>query len=310
MLVANDLNFHVFHAGQILLKIHAGVTESFLRFLLGRRNLLDQRFLVFGDTDPFAPAAGRRFDDNRISDVARHHDGFIQILNQTVRAGNDGHVRFFHRLLRHRFIPHAGDRFRRRPNECNVAGTADFCEVGIFSQEPIAGMNRITLGQSRYAHQVRQVQITVLGQRGSNAISLVGQAHMQRILVRFGINRHGGNPQLAASPNDPHGDLAAVSNQYFMEFHVILVSSFGKLLLLLRLHQKERLPVFDHLSILHKDVDDLTFDFRLQFIHQLHRFDNADRRLLADLVADVHVWLGFRRRGTIKCSDHRRSYGM
>ncbi|MOA09628.1 hypothetical protein D3C78_1294770 [compost metagenome] len=84
MLVCYNLNFDVLHACQILLQIYSSITKRLLRLLLCGRNLLNQRGFVLSYTNSFTPAAGSRFNNNRITDIASYHNSFIQILYKSV----------------------------------------------------------------------------------------------------------------------------------------------------------------------------------------------------------------------------------
>ena len=45
----------------------------------------------------------------------------------------------------------------------------------------------------------------------------VRQPHMKRVAVALRIHRDRGEPHVAARPDDPHGDLAAVGDEYFFQ---------------------------------------------------------------------------------------------
>ena len=51
---------------------------------------------------------------------------------------------------------------------------------------------------------------------------------------------------------------------------------------------EEPLAVFDRLAVLDQDLDDRALGFSLDLVHDLHRFDDADQRVILDLRADVH----------------------
>ena len=57
---------------------------------------------------------------------------------------------------------------------------------------------------------------------------------------------------------------------------------------MLLLDSEKRLAVFDGLAILDIDLDDFTGRLRLNFVHQLHRLDDADDRVRFDVAADAH----------------------
>ncbi len=59
------------------------------------------------------------------------------------------------------------------------------------------------------------IQIALRSLWASNAVALVGERHMEVVLIRFGIYRHRGHSHLLAGADDAHGNLAAVGNQDF-----------------------------------------------------------------------------------------------
>ena len=56
------------------------------------------------------------------------------------------------------------------------------------------------------------VQIAVGCFRAADAVSLIRQCCMERILIRLGTDRHGGNAHFLAGTNNTHCDLAPVGN--------------------------------------------------------------------------------------------------
>ena len=56
-------------------------------------------------------------------------------------------------------------------------------------------------------------QVTLCGGAAPEGECLVGKAHMQRIAIRIGIDRHRLQAGILAGANDSDGDLAAVCDQ-------------------------------------------------------------------------------------------------
>src|SRR5439155_14591592 len=73
-----------------------------------------------------------------------------------------------------------------------------------------------------------------------------------------------------------------------------------------RFDQEQLLSVFDRLRVLDQDLDDGSAHFRLDLVHQLHRFDDADGLSDVHPVADLDVRVGIRRGRPIECPHHRR----
>ena len=69
---------------------------------------------------------------------------------------------------------------------------------------------------------------------------------------------------------------------------------------------KQGLTVFDGLRVLDEDFGDDAVGVSLNLVHQLHRFDDAERFAVGDRVADVDEGFGGRRGRAIKRADEGR----
>ncbi len=144
-------------------------------------------------------------------------------------------------------------------------------------------MNRIHFDQCSHTHQVGHIQIAIFGCRRPDTVGFICQSDMKRIPVRFGIDSHGLDPQFATSPNHANGDLSPIGHQHFVKHHSLLLRC------LVGFNQKQRLTVFDQLSVLHEYFNDLAPYFRIKFVHQFHRFHDADHRLLIHLASILNI---------------------
>src|ERR1700694_2608467 len=71
-------------------------------------------------------------------------------------------------------------------------------------------------------------------------------------------------------------------------------------------YDDEGLAVFDRLTVLDENRLDHTRLVGLDFVHEFHGFNNAQRIAHRDGVADLHEWTGTGRGRPIKGADHRR----
>ena len=70
---------------------------------------------------------------------------------------------------------------------------------------------------------------------------------------------------------------------------------------------EQRLAEFDRLAVLNQDLGDDTFDLGLDFVHHLHRLDDANDRFGIDLRADFNI----RRRIPARVNDKKfRSWAI
>ena len=110
------------------------------------------------------------------------------------------------------FAHQAGD-FRRRADELDVAGLADFGKVSILGQQAVAGMDRVHVGDFGGADDSRNIQIALRQRRRADADSFIGKTHVQRVAVGFAIDRDRPDSQLLAGANHPQSNFAAVRNE-------------------------------------------------------------------------------------------------
>src|SRR4051812_24175240 len=71
-------------------------------------------------------------------------------------------------------------------------------------------------------------------------------------------------------------------------------------------YREEPLTVLHRLTALHIDIDDFAVVFGVDFVHQLHRFDDAEDLALLDARADVDEGRGAGFRRPIERADDRR----
>ena len=162
-------------------------------------------------------------------------------------------------------------------------------------------MDGIHIGDLRGADHLRNVEVAFAAARRPNANRLISEADMKRIAVRLGINRDSGNAQFLAGANNPQGDLPAIGDKDFLEHGAVC-----RLLLPARTDTKERLPVFDGLSILNKDAYHFARLVRLDFVHELHGFHNTKRLARLDKRSDLYKRLRARAGRAVEGSDNRR----
>ena len=87
----------------------------------------------------------------------------------------------------------------------------------VLGEEPITGMNRIDIANLGCAHDAIDFQITFRARRRADADGFIRKLNVQRIDVRFRINRQRANAELFAGANDAQRDLTAIGNQNFLK---------------------------------------------------------------------------------------------
>ena len=152
---------------------------------------------------------------------------FSSLVHRAVAAGQHRQAGLLHRLARARLVAHQLDDARVGPDEADVARLADLGEVGVLGQEAVAGVDRVGAGDLGGADDRRDVQVAVGAPRRADADVLVGEAHVQRVLVGLGVDGHGLDAELAAGADDAQRDLAAVGDQDLLEHQAAVSGQAG-----------------------------------------------------------------------------------
>ena len=126
-------------------------------------------------------------------------------------------------------------------------------------------MNRLGIGHFGCGDNGWNIQIALRRRCRSDADGFVGQLDVFCVAIHIGVHRHGAYAHLAASTLYPQGDFAAVGDQNFCEH--------GRLALL---DDDQRLAVFNRLPVVDQKGLDHPILVRLDLVHQLHRFNDAD----------------------------------
>ena len=128
-------------------------------------------------------------------------------------SGGAGDLASFKLVAHHRNILGA------RADEVNFVFRARLRQCGALGKKSVARMKRVAAGALRRRHQILDLQITIGRARRADADRSVGHLRGHAFAVRV---RNGGNcfnPQTLASPDDTHGDFAAVGDQYASDPH-------------------------------------------------------------------------------------------
>ena len=165
-----------------------------------------------------ASAAARdRFDHHRIADFLRDLERFLFVSTMPSLPGRDRHAGSCAPCARGILVAHRAHRAGRRPDELDVAALADFGEMRVLGQKSVAGMNRIDIAHFGGAHDAIDLQITFRARRRADADRFVRQLHVERIDIRFRIDREGANAEFLAGANDAERDFAAIRDQNFLK---------------------------------------------------------------------------------------------
>ncbi len=226
--VGDHLELYVVRVNDEFFNVNVAVPEGLLRLRFGGVKHRGQTCLVVRSTHPTTAASRDGFDHDRKANLPRNLQCLLFALHDTVAAGRDGDPGFARAGASGIFVAHRMHRAGRWADELDLAAVANFCEVRILREKPVTGMDRIDVAYFRRAHDAVHLQIAVGTRGGANANRFVGQLHMQRIHVRFGVNRQRPDAQLLTGTDHPQRDFATVRDQNLLEHQLSGLDGEGR----------------------------------------------------------------------------------
>lgn len=170
-----------------------------------------------------AASARRTFEHHRITDSA---GGFERSFGSRQQAAsrNQRHLEPLRQFPRPVLQPEVDQLFRRGADENDSGRFALPGEIGVFTQETVAGMNRFGPGFPRGGENRRNVEVAFGGRSRTEPDRLVGGQHVRGGFIDIGVDRDRTDLHLPERPDDPAGDFAAVCDQYFLEHKTLILS--------------------------------------------------------------------------------------
>ena len=224
--VSQHLGFDVLGIDDALFQEHVGAAEGLGRFGNHPRPGLLQFFLAVATANAATTATGGRLEHHRITDPVRLAQRFLQILEITLGARGHRHAGGDHAAPGFGLVAHACDHLGGGADELDPTLAADACQVGVFRQEAVTGVQRIAAGLDRQVDQLARIQVT--GQRiAADVIRLIGAFDMQRIAVRIRMDGHRANAHFRAGADNADSDFATVGNQDFLDHSPFLCWVIG-----------------------------------------------------------------------------------
>jgi hypothetical protein len=176
--------------------------------------------LVFAVDEPHAApaAAGGGLQHHRVADARRGHLGVDRVRKaapvEAAVARDHRNTGRLHARARRRLDPHRAHRRRRRADEGGAGRVDRLGKIGVLRQKAVTGMNAVGAALADGIDELLDDQVALARGRRTDGDRLVGQAHVGRQRVGFGIDGHRAQAELAAGANHPAGDLAAVGDQH------------------------------------------------------------------------------------------------
>ena len=104
-------------------------------------------------------------------------------------------------------------RVPRYSDERKAAGFDNFDEAAVLTQEPVARMDRVGVGDLRSSNDPIRVEVTLACDGFADADRLIGQFDVARIPIGLGVDRDGFDTEGLAGTNDPQGNLSSIGDQ-------------------------------------------------------------------------------------------------
>src|SRR5471032_512989 len=210
--VTKDLRLDVLGIDDAFFQEHFRRTEGLGGFGNYAREGLFEFFAAVAAADTTTATTGGGLEHHRVTNAVAFGDGFGDVGDVAFGAGRHRHAGLDHAVARFGLVAHAANHFGRRTDEFDPAFGADVCQLGVFRQETVAGVQRITAGFHGQVHQLARVQVA--GQRlGTNAVGFVGTFDVQRVAVGVRVNSDRANAHLGAGTHDSYGNLTTVGDQ-------------------------------------------------------------------------------------------------
>src|SRR5262249_54805648 len=163
-------------------------------------------WLIMRCAHPAAAPARGRLNHHRVTKLLCYFHRLVLGLDDPTAAGSYRDAGFACSRTSSILVAHRLHRTRRRPDELDVAAFADFHEMRVLSEEPVAGMNRVNVADLGRAHDPIDSQITLKAGRRADADRFIGKLDVKRIDICFGIHCQGTNAEFLTGANDPQRD--------------------------------------------------------------------------------------------------------
>ncbi len=187
------------------------------RFLPGLEKSGPQGNLIARHPHALASPTSGGLDDDGIADAGGDDCSFILVFDQTIRTRNHGNTGGKSQIFGPGLVSAIFDNFRRRSDEVDLAFPANGCEVGVFSQETVPGVNGFDICDFGGRDNLRNVQIGFRALSRTNANGVVSLPEPGPIPVRLRKDCDGLHPEVMACPDDSERNFSAVGNQNPLE---------------------------------------------------------------------------------------------
>jgi len=251
-LIAEDLEFDVVRFFNIFFKIDVGISEGFFCFHACGEEAFDEADVIVSGSHSFAPSAGDRLNHYGIADLFCGFDRFLLGSYWAIASRGDGDAGFAGIFSSEGFISHSADRFGRGTDEADVAGLANFGEVGVFGEESVARVNGVHVSNFGGGDDSVDFQITLSAGTWPDTDGFIGGLDVEGVVICLGVNGEGANAHVFAGADDAECDFAPICDKNFFK-HIGVAEGVPRRGGLGWADAEERLSELDRLSAFDKD---------------------------------------------------------
>ena len=210
--VADDLHFDVPGVGDVALHVQGGIAEG--RPGLGRRGAEGGLKLAVlpDDLDALAAAAGRRFQQHRITDLPGDLRRILEVT-YVVRAGHQRDSERRDGGPGQQLVAHLADAVGPRAHERDAVLGAGLGQLGFLGQKAVARMEGVATGAQRRGHQGVDLEVALGGTGRADTHGAVREPGRHAVPVGLGNHGHRLDAQGLAGSDDANGYLAPVGDQ-------------------------------------------------------------------------------------------------
>ena len=211
--IGHHLDLDVSRLNDELLDVDASFAESGFRLHACGVECPTQADIVVHDAHAPPASARHGLDDDRIPDLVGELQGLGLVWNDAFGSGDHGNLDLPREPAGLDLIAQQPHGLDRRADEADAAVPADLREVDVLGQEPVAGVDGVDVGDLRGADDTRDIEVTLVAVRRSDAHRLIGKPQVRGTAVGLGIDGHRLDPQLPAGSDDPQCNLTAIRNK-------------------------------------------------------------------------------------------------
>src|SRR5207249_3901131 len=150
--ISHDLKFNVARIEDELFQIHLIVSKRFLRLMTRAMEGRLKAWLIMRSAHPAATTAACRLDHHRVAEFPSDFYRLLLCLNDSIATRRYRHAGFARSCASSVLVAHGLHRTGGWSDELDVAAFADFYEMRVLSEEPIARVNRVNVANLGRAH--------------------------------------------------------------------------------------------------------------------------------------------------------------